>query len=243
VLSTPSPGRYSDPRRCGAKETWAPPSLGLPTLNEAATISKEILVLKPARGRPGGRDRRDRWAPNDTAIAAAGARSSAPGHPQVWRFRARGKPWKSLRAGDIIVWIDDINNIGPKFVYACCPVGAPDQLPGLYSSPCAPPRGSPSGRGRSPNWCAPLFSLFYPVLARLVQPLGEYAGRRLLERLPFSVGYGWRSAPDRYLPSARRESSQVDPTAAHRSSVTPAAHARHPQHLPSRLERYSEAHR
>jgi glucosyl-3-phosphoglycerate synthase len=38
----------------------------------------------------------------------------------------------------------------------------------------------------------PLFSLFYPELAYLVQPLsGEYAGRRaLLESLPFSVGYG-----------------------------------------------------
>jgi glucosyl-3-phosphoglycerate synthase len=37
-----------------------------------------------------------------------------------------------------------------------------------------------------------LFSLFYPDLAQLVQPLsGEYAGRRsLLERIPFSVGYG-----------------------------------------------------
>jgi glucosyl-3-phosphoglycerate synthase len=38
----------------------------------------------------------------------------------------------------------------------------------------------------------PLFSLFYPELARLIQPLsGEYSGRReLLERLSFSVGYG-----------------------------------------------------
>jgi glucosyl-3-phosphoglycerate synthase len=38
----------------------------------------------------------------------------------------------------------------------------------------------------------PLFSLFFPELAFLVQPLsGEYAGRRsLLEQLAFSTGYG-----------------------------------------------------
>jgi glucosyl-3-phosphoglycerate synthase len=38
----------------------------------------------------------------------------------------------------------------------------------------------------------PLFSQFFPELARFIQPLsGEYAGRRaLLEQLSFSVGYG-----------------------------------------------------
>jgi glucosyl-3-phosphoglycerate synthase len=52
---------------------------------------------------------------------------------------------------------------------------------------------SPSGGGRVTEILVrPLFSLFYPELAYLVQPLsGEYAGRRnLLETLPFSVGYG-----------------------------------------------------
>jgi glucosyl-3-phosphoglycerate synthase len=38
----------------------------------------------------------------------------------------------------------------------------------------------------------PLFSLFFPELAFLIQPLsGEYSGRRaLLEKLAFSTGYG-----------------------------------------------------
>ena len=38
----------------------------------------------------------------------------------------------------------------------------------------------------------PLFSLFYPDLAAILQPLsGEYAGRRsILEQIPFPVGYG-----------------------------------------------------
>ncbi|MFA6507686.1 MAG: glucosyl-3-phosphoglycerate synthase, partial [Treponemataceae bacterium] len=52
---------------------------------------------------------------------------------------------------------------------------------------------TPSGGGRVTEiLIRPLFSLFYPELAALVQPLsGEYAGRRsILEQLPFSVGYG-----------------------------------------------------
>ncbi|MBN2874213.1 MAG: glucosyl-3-phosphoglycerate synthase, partial [Spirochaetales bacterium] len=52
---------------------------------------------------------------------------------------------------------------------------------------------APSGGGRVTEILVrPIFSLFYPELARFIQPLsGEYAGRRsLLERLPFSVGYG-----------------------------------------------------
>jgi glucosyl-3-phosphoglycerate synthase len=42
----------------------------------------------------------------------------------------------------------------------------------------------------------PLFSLFYPELAAILQPLsGEYAGRRsILEQIPFPVGYGVETA-------------------------------------------------
>ena len=42
----------------------------------------------------------------------------------------------------------------------------------------------------------PLFSLFFPELAAIIQPLsGEYAVRReVLERIPFPVGYGVETA-------------------------------------------------
>ena len=42
----------------------------------------------------------------------------------------------------------------------------------------------------------PLFSLFYPELTGIIQPLsGEYAGRRaILEQIPFPVGYGVETA-------------------------------------------------
>lgn len=51
----------------------------------------------------------------------------------------------------------------------------------------------PSGGGRVTELLArPLINLFWPALARIVQPLsGEYAGRRdLLASLPFFTGYG-----------------------------------------------------
>jgi glucosyl-3-phosphoglycerate synthase len=64
----------------------------------------------------------------------------------------------------------------------------------FYERPIRSSKGiAPSGGGRVTEILVrPLFSLFFPELARFVQPLsGEYAGRRkLLERLPFSVGYG-----------------------------------------------------
>ena len=38
----------------------------------------------------------------------------------------------------------------------------------------------------------PLFSLFFPELTQIIQPLsGEYAGfREILEKIPFPIGYG-----------------------------------------------------
>ena len=51
----------------------------------------------------------------------------------------------------------------------------------------------PTGGGRVTEILVrPLFSLFFPELATIIQPLsGEYAARRgVLEQLPFPVGYG-----------------------------------------------------
>jgi glucosyl-3-phosphoglycerate synthase len=55
----------------------------------------------------------------------------------------------------------------------------------------------PTGGGRVTEiLIRPLFSLFYPELAAILQPLsGEYAGRRsILEQIHFPVGYGVETA-------------------------------------------------
>ncbi len=185
-------------------------SLAFPTLNEEATIGKEILVLKTelmdraplldeiAVIDSGSTDRTREVASAYGAVvyASAGILKRHGSH------RGKGENlWKSLYAlsGDIIVWIDaDITNIGPKFVYGL--VGPLLRDPAIayvkafYERPMRTEKGLvPSGGGRVTEILVrPLFSQFYPELASLVQPLsGEYAGRRsLLERLPFSVGYG-----------------------------------------------------
>ena len=185
-------------------------SLAFPTLNEEATIGKEVLVLKtelmdrfPLLDEivvidSGSTDR------TQNAAAENGARvfSSRDILKKHGTFRGKGENlWKSLYVleGDIIVWVDaDINNIAPKFVYGLVGPLLLDSRVGyvkaFYERPFRTPEGLvATGGGRVTEILVrPLFSLFYPELAALVQPLsGEYAGRRsLLEKLPFSVGYG-----------------------------------------------------
>ncbi|OHE57578.1 MAG: glucosyl-3-phosphoglycerate synthase, partial [Treponema sp. GWA1_62_8] len=185
-------------------------SLAFPTLNEEATIAKEILVLKT--------ELMDRFPLIDEIVVIDsgstdrtseiatkyGAKVFASSEilKNYGTYRGKGENlWKSLYVldGDIIVWIDaDIANIDPKFLYGL--VGPLLQDDGIgyvkafYQRPIRSPEGlTPSGGGRVTEiLIRPLFSLFYPELAALVQPLsGEYAGRRsILEQLPFSVGYG-----------------------------------------------------
>ena len=68
----------------------------------------------------------------------------------------------------------------------------------FYDRPLAFSQGiRPTGGGRVTEILVrPLFSLFYPELAGMIQPLsGEYAGRRsVLEKIPFPVGYGVETA-------------------------------------------------
>ncbi|MDR1099924.1 MAG: glucosyl-3-phosphoglycerate synthase [Treponema sp.] len=185
-------------------------SLAFPTLNEELTIGKEILVIRT--------ELMDRYplideiavidsSSKDKTRQVAerfGARviASRTILPKYGSYRGKGENlWKSLYAleGDIIVWVDaDISNIAPKFVYSLIgPLLEDDSVAyvkAFYERPLRSSKGiSPSGGGRVTEILVrPLFSLFYPELAFLIQPLsGEYAGRReLLERLPFSVGYG-----------------------------------------------------
>ncbi len=185
-------------------------SLAFPTLNEEATIGKEILVMKSelvdryplldeiAVIDSGSTDNTKRVAER---YGAKFWRSASILHTQG-SYKGKGENlWKSLYAleGDIIVWVDaDISNIAPKFVYGLLgPLLEDDSIgyvKGFYERPIRTQSAlAPSGGGRVTELLVrPLFSLFYPELASMVQPLsGEYAGRRsLLERLPFSVGYG-----------------------------------------------------
>ncbi len=192
------------------RSSGATVSLAFPTLNEADTIGKEILVLKAElMERFPLLDEIaviDSGSTDDTLAIAErfGARVfiSRDILKGYGTFRGKGENlWKSLFVlrGDIIVWIDaDISDIGPKFV--CGLLGPLLERPGIgyvkafYERPLRSSSGlTPSGGGRVTEILVrPLFSLFYPELAGLIQPLsGEYAGRRrLLERLPFSVGYG-----------------------------------------------------
>ncbi|MDR2210259.1 MAG: glucosyl-3-phosphoglycerate synthase [Spirochaetaceae bacterium] len=185
-------------------------SLAFPTLNEEATIGKEILIIRT--------ELMDRYPlldeiavidssskDNTRKVAEQfGARvfTSKVILPKYGAFRGKGENlWKSLYVleGDIIVWVDaDISNISPKFVYGLLgPLLENDRIgyvKAFYERPFRSSKDiTPSGGGRVTEILVrPLFSLFFPELARFVQPLsGEYAGRReLLERLPFSVGYG-----------------------------------------------------
>jgi len=185
-------------------------SLAFPTLNEEATIGKEILIMRT--------ELMDRYSlldeiaiidsssKDDTRKVAEqyGAKvfTSRKILPRYGSYRGKGENlWKSLYVleGDIIVWVDaDISNISPKFVYGLLgPLLEDDRISyvkAFYERPIRSSKGiASSGGGRVTEVLVrPLFSLFFPELARFIQPLsGEYAGRRnLLERLPFSVGYG-----------------------------------------------------
>lgn len=185
-------------------------SLAFPTLNEEATIAKEILVLKTelmdrfplldeiAVIDSGSTDRTREIAKEYGATVFV----SSDILPQYGTYRGKGENlWKSLYVlkGDIVVWIDaDIANINPKFLYGLVgPLLEDDEIgyvKAYYKRPIRSSAGlTANGGGRVTEiLIRPLFSLFYPELAQLVQPLsGEYAGRRkILERLPFSVGYG-----------------------------------------------------
>lgn len=189
-------------------------SLCLPTLNEEKTIGQEIVILKAELF-----DRYrlvdeiavvDSGSTDKTLEIAAGfgADIYTASEHLVEEGDRRGKGenlWKALYLlkGDIIVYVDaDIKNIHPRFVTGL--VGPLIQNPDIhyvkafYDRPIAYSGVlRPTGGGRVTEiLIRPLFSLFYPELAAILQPLsGEYAGRRsILEQIPFPVGYGVETA-------------------------------------------------
>lgn len=185
-------------------------SLCIPTLNEEKTIGKEIVIFKSelmdryplidefAVIDSGSKDRTQEVA------AAYGADVYYSGDilPSQGFKRGKGENlWKAIYqlSGDIIVYVDaDIKNIHPRFVTGLVgPLIHHDSIhyvKAFYDRPLAFSQGiRPSGGGRVTEILVrPLFSLFFPELTALIQPLsGEYAVRReVLEQIPFPIGYG-----------------------------------------------------
>ena len=189
-------------------------SLCIPTLNEETTIGKEIVVLKselmdrfPLIDELAVIDSgsTDRTAEIATSYGADFYHSGdiLPSHGFK---RGKGENlWKAVYqlSGDIICYVDaDISNIHPRFVYGLvAPLINRDEIKyvkAFYDRPLNHSSGlTPSGGGRVTEILVrPLFSLLYPELTNIIQPLsGEYAARReVLEQIPFPIGYGVETA-------------------------------------------------
>jgi glucosyl-3-phosphoglycerate synthase len=122
--------------------------------------------------------------------------------PEVGDKKGKGENlWKAIHQlkGDIICYVDaDISNIHPRFVYGLvAPLIHKEEVQyvkAFYDRPLNYSSGlRSSGGGRVTEiLIRPLFSLFYPELTNIIQPLsGEYAARReVLEVIPFPIGYG-----------------------------------------------------
>ncbi len=185
-------------------------SLCIPTLNEEATIGKEVVVFRSELQQryplldeiavidSGSTDRTLEVA----ATFGADTYLASDLLPHLEPKRGKGENlWKAIYQlkGDIIVYIDaDIKNIPPRFVYGLVAplVYRPEvkYVKAFYDRPLAASGGvRPSGGGRVTEiLIRPLFSLFFPELSLIIQPLsGEYAVRReVLEAIPFPIGYG-----------------------------------------------------
>ena len=185
-------------------------SLCIPTLNEEKTIGKEIVIFRSelmtryplideiAVVDSGSKDK-------TLEIASSfGADTYYSGDilPEEGFKRGKGENlWKAIHqlTGDIIVYVDaDITNIHPRFVTGLVAplIYQPETkyVKAFYDRPLAFSQGiRPSGGGRVTEILTrPLFSLFFPELTALMQPLsGEYAVRReVLHEIAFPIGYG-----------------------------------------------------
>ena len=220
-------------------------SLCIPTLNEEKTIGKEVLILRS--------ELMERYPLIDEfAIIDSGSEdktlevASSYGAdtylasdilPEEGDKRGKGENlWKAIHQlkGDIICYVDaDISNIHPRFVYGLV---APlihraevQYVKAFYDRPLNYSSGlRSSGGGRVTEiLIRPLFSLFYPELTNIIQPLsGEYAARReVLEIVPFPIGYGVETSHllDLYLMYGLNAFAQTDlDRRVHRNQTTNA---------------------
>lgn len=186
-------------------------SLCLPTLNEEKTIAKEIIIMKselmtryPLLDEiividSGSTDRTLEVAESYGADVYEADNIL----PRLEKYKGKGENlWKALYVtqGDIIIYLDaDIKNIHHRFAYALIgPLLLQDDIKytkAFYDRPIAIGKSKtrPTGGGRVTELVIrPLFSLFFPELTQILQPLsGEYAGfREVFEKIPFPIGYG-----------------------------------------------------
>jgi glucosyl-3-phosphoglycerate synthase len=186
-------------------------SLCLPTLNEEKTIAKEIVIFKS--------ELMTRYPLLDEIIVidsestdhtreiarefGADVYKATDILPHLEQFKGKGENlWKALyiTTGDIIVYLDaDIKNIHHRFAYGLiAPLLLNEQIKfakAFYDRPITTSdnKSRPTGGGRVTELVIrPLFSLFFPELTQILQPLsGEYAGyREIFEQIPFPIGYG-----------------------------------------------------
>ncbi len=189
-------------------------SLCIPTLNEEKTIGKEVVIFVSELMRryplidefavidSGSEDRTLEMARSfgaDTYL-------SSDILTNLEQKKGKGENlWKAIYQlkGDIIVYVDaDIENIHPRFVYGLVgPLIERDEVKyvkAFYDRPITYSGGiRASGGGRVTEiLIRPLFSLFFPELSAMIQPLsGEYAVRReVLESISFPIGYGVETA-------------------------------------------------
>ena len=186
-------------------------SLCLPTLNEEKTIAKEIIIMKselmmryPLLDEIVVIDSGSKDKTVDIAASYGAEVYNADDIlPDLEEYKGKGENlWKALYVtkGDILVYIDaDIKNIHHRFAYALLgPLILNDEIKyskAFYDRPIAIERNimRATGGGRVTELVIrPLFSLFFPELTQIIQPLsGEYAGYRdLLDKIPFPIGYG-----------------------------------------------------
>ncbi len=185
-------------------------SLCIPTLNEEKTIGKEVVIFVSELMKryplidelavidSGSEDRTlevARSFGSDTYLASDIL-------PDMEPKKGKGENlWKAIYQlkGDIIIYVDaDIENIHPRFVYGLLgPLIERDEVKyvkAFYDRPITYSGGiRSSGGGRVTEiLIRPLFSLFFPELSAMIQPLsGEYAVRReVLENISFPIGYG-----------------------------------------------------
>ncbi|OGS37051.1 MAG: glucosyl-3-phosphoglycerate synthase [Elusimicrobia bacterium RIFOXYB2_FULL_49_7] len=190
-------------------------SVCLPTLNEEKTIAKEIVILRSELMQryplideivviDSGSDDKTRTIAQEYGAEVHLASEILPKYGD---YRGKGENmWKALYVlkGDIIVYLDaDIKNIHHRFAYGLVgPLILRDNIryvKAFYDRPIVAEAGKlrPTGGGRVTELLIrPLFSLFFPELTQIMQPLsGEYAGfREIFEAVPFPIGYGIETA-------------------------------------------------
>ena len=195
-------------------ETGQRVAVVIPTLDEASTIGSIVQSIRThLMGEIGLVDALlviDSGSTDGTRDVAAAAGADVhlasailPDHPSPG---GKGENlWKAgmVSDADIFCFIDgDIQNFQPFFVTGLLgPLLMDDSLlfsKAFYERPLAPGGIAPDpGGGRVTEiLIRPLFSMFFPELCDIIQPLsGEYAMRRTLHRtLAFPSGYGVEAA-------------------------------------------------